>query len=96
MFCKKSSANEKRCLYLLYCFNGVQVKVGGQIPWNVAPICETSLVECHPTPAKDQSESINLRKKSDPDCSSDAHDARGIWKRGVLIADLEELETMDA
>ena len=42
-------------------------------------------------------ESINLERKSYLDCSSDTHCTRGgIWKGDVLIADLEELETMDA
>ena len=55
-----------------------------------------SLVENHPTTAKDQS-SINLEKESYLDCSSDTHCTReGIWKGDVLIPDFEELETMDA
>ena len=42
-------------------------------------------------------ESINLERKSYLDCSSDTLCTReGIWKGDVLIADLEELETMDA
>ena len=41
-------------------------------------------------------ESINLERKSYLDCSSDTHCTRGIWKGDVLVADLEELETMDA
>ena len=42
-------------------------------------------------------ESINLERKSYLDCSSDMHCTRGrIWKGDVLVADLEELETMDA
>ena len=42
-------------------------------------------------------ESINLERKSYLDCSSDTLCAReGIWKGDVLVADLEELETMDA
>ena len=42
-------------------------------------------------------ESINLERKSYLDCSSDTHlYAGGIWKGDVLVADLEELETMDA
>ena len=101
------------------------MKVGGQILWNVTPICENvtdllsdgktpyerrfgkpfggpvipfgSLVEYHPITAKDQSESINLERKFYLDCSSDTLSTRGgIWKGDVLIADLEELETMDA
>ena len=41
-------------------------------------------------------ESINLERKSYLDCSSDTLCTRRIWKGDVLIADLEELETMDA
>ena len=42
-------------------------------------------------------ESINLERKSYLDCSSDTLCTRGgIWKGDVLVADLEELETMDA
>ena len=42
-------------------------------------------------------ESINLERKSYLDCSSDTLSTReGIWKGDVLVADLEELETMDA
>ena len=46
---------------------------------------------------KTSQESINLERKSYLDCSSDVHCTRvGIWKGDVLIADLDELETMDA
>ena len=42
-------------------------------------------------------ESFHLERKSYLDCSSDTLCTRcGIWKGDVLIADLEELETMDA
>ena len=42
-------------------------------------------------------ESINLERKSYMDCSLDTLCTRvGIWKGDVLVADLEELETMDA
>ena len=42
-------------------------------------------------------ESINLERKSYLDCSSDMHCTRGgIWKGDMLVADIEELETMDA
>ena len=42
-------------------------------------------------------DSINLERKSYVDCSSDMLCTRGgIWKGDVLIADIEELETMDA
>ena len=42
-------------------------------------------------------ESINLERKSYLDCSSDMHCTAGrIWEGDVLVADLEELESMDA
>ena len=100
------------------------MKVGGQILWNVTPICETSQIYylMGRRPMKDvlgnhlkdrlfhlvhwlnitlslrktSRESINLERKSYLDCSSDTLCTRGIWKGDVLIADLEELETMDA
>ena len=98
------------------------MKVGGQIPWNVIPICETSqiyhlmgrrpmkdvlgnhlkdlfgsLVEYHPITAKDQSRIHQFGKKVLPGLFLGyALYAGGIWKGDVLIADLEELETMDA
>ena len=101
------------------------MKVGGQILWNVTPICETSqiyclmgrrlmkdvlgnnlkgpiipfgsLVEYHPRTAKDQSRIHQFGKKVLPGLFLGyALYAGGIWKGDVLIADLEELETMDA
>ena len=46
---------------------------------------------------KTSPESINLERKFYLDCSSDTLSMRGgIWKGDVLVADLEELETMDA
>ena len=101
------------------------MKVGGQIPWNVIPICETSqiylsdgktpyerrfgqpfkgpiipfgsLVEYHPVTAKDQSRIHQFGKKVLPGLFLGyALYAGGIWKGDVLVADLEELETMDA
>ena len=101
------------------------MKVGGQILWNVTPICETSqiyclmgktpyerrfgqpfkgpiipfgsLVEYHPITAKDQSRIHQFGKKVLPRLFLGyALYAGGIWKGDVLIADLEELETMDA
>ena len=101
------------------------MKVGGQIPWNVIPICETfkitvsdgktpcerrfgqpfkgpiipfgSLVEYYPITAKDQSRIHQFGKKVLPGLFLGyALYAGGIWKGDVLIADLEELETMDA
>ena len=101
------------------------MKVGGQILWNVIPICETSQTCClmGRRPMKDvlgnhimdrlfhsvhwlsitlslprtSQESINLERKSYLDCSSDTHYTRWErWKGDILVADIEELETMDA
>ena len=100
------------------------MKIGGQILWNVTPICETStdlvsdgktpyerrfgqpqgpiipfgsLVEYHPIIAKDQSRIHQFGKKILPGLFLGyALYAGGIWKGDVLVADLEELETMDA
>ena len=101
------------------------MKVGGQILWNVTPICETSqiyhlmgrrpmkdvlgepfegpispfgsLVEYHPISSKDQSRIHQFGKKVFPGLFLGyALYAGGIWKGDVLIADLEELETMNA
>ena len=56
-----------------------------------------SLVEYHPITAKDQSRIHQFRKKVLPGLFLGyALYAGGIWKGDVLIADLEELETMDA
>ena len=102
------------------------MKVGGQILWNVTPICETSQTCClmGRRPMKDvlgshlkdrlfhlvhwlsitlslrwtSRESINLERKSFLDCSSDTLSTRAgeFGRVTLLIADLEELETMDA
>ena len=101
------------------------MKIGGQILWNVTPICETSqiyylmgrrpmedvlenhfkgpiipfgsVVEYHPITAKDQSRIHQFGKKVLPGLFLGyALYAGGIWKGDVLVADLEELETMDA
>ena len=56
-----------------------------------------SLVEYHPITAKDQSRIHQFGKKVLPGlCLGYSLYAGGIWKGDVLIADLEELETMDA
>ena len=56
-----------------------------------------SLVEYHPITAKDQSKIHQFGKKVLPGLFLGyALYAGGIWKGDVLIADLEELETMDA
>ena len=56
-----------------------------------------SLVEYQPITAKDQSRIHQFGKKVLPGCFLGyALYAGGIWKGDVLVADLEELETMDA
>ena len=56
-----------------------------------------SLVEYHPITAKDQSRIQQFGKKVLPGLFLGyALYAGGIWKGDVLVADLEELETMDA
>ena len=56
-----------------------------------------SLVEYHPVTAKDQSRIHQFRKKAFPGLFFGyALYAGGIWKGDVLVADIEELETMDA
>ena len=56
-----------------------------------------SLVECHPLTAKDQSRIHQFGKTALPGLFLGyALYAGGIWKGDVLVADLEELETMDA
>ena len=55
-----------------------------------------SFVEYHPITAKDQSRTHQFVRKSYLDCSSDTLCTRGeFWKGDVLVADLEEVETMD-
>ena len=56
-----------------------------------------SMVEYHPKTAKDQSRIHQFGKKVLPGLFLGyALYAGGIWKGDVLVADLEELETMDA
>ena len=56
-----------------------------------------SLVEYHPLTMKDQSRIHQFGKKVSPELFLGyAWYARGFWKGDVLVADLEELETMDA
>ena len=45
---------------------------------------------------KTSQESINLERKSYLDRSLDTLYAGGIWKRDIMVADIEELETVDA
>ena len=56
-----------------------------------------SLVEYHPITAKDQSRIHQFGKKVLPGLFLGyALYAGGIWKGDILVADIEELETMDA
>ena len=96
------------------------MKIGGQIPWNVIPICEICKISClmgkHHTRdvlgnhVKDRSfrlvhwlsitlflrktsqDSFNLERKFYLDCSLDTLCTRS----ELLVADIEQLETMDA
>ena len=66
-------------------------------PFNGSIIPFGSLVEYHPITAKDQSRIHQFGKKVLPGLFLGyALYAGGIWKGDVLVADLEELETMDA
>ena len=56
-----------------------------------------SLVEYHPITAKDQSSVHQIGKKVLPGLFLGyALYAGGMWKGDILVADIEELETMDA
>ena len=77
------------------------MKAGGQRrfgqPFKGPIIPFGSLVEYHPITAKDQSRIHRFGKKVLPGLFLGyALYAGGIWKGDVLVADLEELETMDA
>ena len=70
-------------------------RVGKPFNGPVIPFC--SLVEYYPISAKDQSKIHQFGKKVLPGLFLGyALYAGGIWKGDVLVADLEELETMDA
>ena len=56
-----------------------------------------SLVECYPISSKDQSRIHQFGKKVLPGLFLGyALYVVGIWKGDILVADIEELETMDA
>ena len=56
-----------------------------------------SLVECYPCSAKDQSRIHQFGKKTLPGLFLGyALYAERIWKGDMMVADIEELETMDA
>ena len=76
---------------LQYCCNQVWLTNGGQIPWNAFPICE------NPITAKDQSRIHQFGKKVLPGLFLGyALYAGGMWKGDMMVADSEEMETMDA
>ena len=115
---------EGKKVRLQYCCNQVWTKNGGQIPWNVVPVCETfknlssdgktpyerrfgepfkgpiipfgSLVESYPFTAKDEAKIHQFGKKVLPVLILGyALYAGRIWKGDLMVADIEELETMD-
>ena len=66
-------------------------------PFNGPIIPFGSLVEYHPITAKDQSRIHQFGKKVLPGLFlGNALYAGGIWKGDIMVADIEELETMDA
>ena len=99
----------KKKIRLQYCCNQVWMKNGGQIPWNAKPICETFKISClmGKTPYERRFGkpfrgpvipfgSLVGKKVLPGLFLGYALYAGGIWKCDVLVADLEELETMDA
>ena len=82
----------------IYCLMGRtphEIRFGQPFKGPVIPF--GSLVEYHPSTAKDQSRIHQFGKKVLPGLFLGyALYAGGIWKGDVLVADLEELETMDA
>ena len=53
-------------------------------------------VEYHPISAKDQSGLHQFRAKVLPSCSLAARYTREVWKGDIVVANIEELEEMDA
>ena len=120
----KEQCAESKKAPLLYCCNQVWMKNGGQIPWNVIPICETFKISClmGKLHIKGGSENfltdqlsrleqwskitlflrktyrdhISLVQKSYQLFSLAKYCTRDIWKGDILVADIEELEKMDA
>ena len=121
----KEQYAECKKVRLQYCWNGVWMENGGQIPWNAVPICETFKISClmgrlHTTgvlenhvkdqsfrlvpwlrkytiSSKNQSRIHHFGKKVLPGLFLGyALYAGRIWKGDILVADIEELETMDA
>ena len=88
------------------------MKIGGQIPWNVIPICEMLQISCLIGKRMRDVLGNHLTDRIFHLVQSRIHQfgkkvlrglflgyalyADGIWKGDVLVADIEELETMDA
>ena len=74
------------------------MKIGGLIPWNATPICETLQISylMERRPMKDVFENLFGGKVLPGLFLGYALHAGGIWKGDVLVAEIEELETMDA
>ena len=71
------------------------MKIVGRIPWNADSVW--LLVECYPISPKDQSRIHQFGKKALPGLFFGyALYAGRIWKGDMIVADIEELETMDA
>ena len=82
-------------IYYLMGRRPVEDALGNHLKGPIIPF--GSLVEYHPITAKDQSRIHQFGKKVFPGvCLGYALYAGGIWKGDALIADLQELETMDA
>ena len=65
--------------------------------FHLVPCLSVTLLECHPLTAKDQSRIHQFGKKVLPGLFfGHALYTGRIWKGDMLVADLEELETMDA
>ena len=105
----QSGLNESWCADSMECFtylrNVTDLLSDGKTPYErrfgqpfKGPIIPVgSLVEYHSITAKDQSRIHQFGKKLLPGLFFGyALNAGGIWKGDVLVADLEELETMDA
>ena len=70
-------------------------RFGETFKWPIIPF--GAMIECHPSSPKDQMKIHQFGKKVLPRLFLGyALYAGGIWKGDVLVADIEELETMDA
>ena len=88
------SAKHSRSLVLM----GRHHMIGGSdCPFDGPVIPSGAIVECHPISAKDQSRLHQFRAKVLPGVFLGyALYVEGIWKGDMMVADIEELEEMDA